>query len=61
MHKELDIMDTKNRIYIAPKPGRIPRRYEFIDGEQRHQARWIALWLLLGAAFWGCVYLWIRQ
>lgn len=45
-------------IYIAPKRGRLPRKYEVI-GELSFQqkVRNVAIWLAIGAIFWLCVWL----
>lgn len=50
-------MDKSERIYVAPKRGRLPRRYEF---EHRWSAgkkvRVLAACMAVGAGFWGFVY-----
>ena len=54
-------MDRSERIYIAPKRGRLPRRYEVIDNRTPAQ-RWrvVCYLCLIGAALTGAVYLVIR-
>jgi hypothetical protein len=48
---------ARTRIYIAPKVTRLPRRYEAHDQRTVQQKlRWLGLWLLLGACFWGWVW-----
>jgi hypothetical protein len=48
---------SRIRIYITPKRGRLPRRYEVDDQRTPQQKlRWLALWLSVGAAFWGGVW-----
>lgn len=50
-------MEAKDRIFIAPKRGRIPRRYEVTDERTSQQKlRVLAAWLLVGALFWAGVY-----
>lgn len=55
-------MEAKERIWIAPKRGRLPRRYEVSDTRTFQQKlRVLSLWLLLGVAFWaGVIYLALR-
>lgn len=50
------------RIYIAPKRGRLPRKYELIGEPMpvKHKLRWISLFLAVGAMFWFGVYLVLR-
>lgn len=52
-------MDTKDRIYVAPKRGRLPRRYEFADRGPytvQQKLRLLALLLFLGACIYGALY-----
>lgn len=56
-------MDIKDRIYIAPVRGRLPRRYEVISGplpSAKQKWRWFGAFCLICAAFWGAVY-WIAS
>jgi len=54
-------MDEKLRIYIAPKRGRLPRRYEVIDQwPVAKKLRWLSVFLLAGAAFLLGVW-WVAQ
>lgn len=51
------------RIYIAPKRGRLPRRYELIDEAPlsvRSKLRWISLFLAVGAGMWFGVWKWLQ-
>ena len=54
-------MEKSERIYIAPKRGRLPRRYEVIDQRTPAQ-RWrvIAYLLAVAAAITGAIWLVIR-
>jgi len=54
-------MDKADYIRIAPKRGRLPRRYEVIDQRTPAQ-RWrvIAYLLAIAAAITGAIYLVIR-
>lgn len=54
-------MDKSERIYIAPKRGRLPRRYEVIDQwPVTKKLRWLSVFLIVGAAFWFGVW-WVSR
>lgn len=54
-------MQQNERIYIAPKRGRLPRKYEVIDQlPVKTKLRYLALMLLVCAGFWASVW-WIFQ
>jgi hypothetical protein len=53
-------MDSKDRIYVAPKRGRLPRRYEFADRGPltvKQQLRLAAVLLALCAGMSWLIYL----
>lgn len=50
-----EIMQAKDRIYIAPKPCRLPRQ-GYNERTVQQKLRWVALWLFLGAMFWAGVW-----
>ncbi|HXI41779.1 MAG TPA: hypothetical protein VNH83_17475 [Bryobacteraceae bacterium] len=54
-------MEKSERIYIAPKRGRLPRRYEVID-ERTPAQRWrvVCYACLVCAALTGAIYLVIK-
>lgn len=52
-------MDKDKRIYIAPKRGRLPRKYEFVD-RPPHRLRWWTLSLVVGIASWIGIYYWVK-
>lgn len=56
-------MEKHEHIWIAPKRGRLPRRYEVSDTRTFQQKlRILALWLFLGALFWaGVIYLAVKR
>ena len=51
-------MDRSERIYIAPKRGRLPRRYEVIDNRTQAQRWRVIAWLLLVGALVTGMILW---
>lgn len=55
-------MDIKDRIYIAPVRGRLPRHYPLIDEPtRRRQWRVLGFVCLACAAFWGAVWWWAAR
>ena len=54
---------TKQRLYIAPLRGRLPRRRLIgtPDPQSVQKWRWMAFWCLLSAAFWGSVGWWASR
>lgn len=52
-------LDNDDRIYIAPKRGRLPRRYEEPWSVQK-KLRLIAVAVLIGAAIYFGIYLVLR-
>lgn len=54
-------MDAKDHMYIRPKRGRLPRKYEVIDQlPVKTKLRYLALMLLVCAGFWASIW-WIFQ
>lgn len=53
-------MDKSERIYIAPKPCRLPRQ-SFNERTIQQKLRVLAFWLLVGAVFWGGIYLMAKR
>lgn len=48
-------MERNERIYIAPKPCRLPRQ-GYNERTVQQKLRVLAFCLLVGAAFWFCVW-----
>lgn len=53
-------MDKGERIYIAPKRGHLPPRYQ-PDLTFQQKLRVLAYCLMLGAFFWGGVWYWASR
>lgn len=53
---------TNLKIHIAPKRGRLPRRYEIIEPQLsvKSKLRWISLLLLAGAGMWFGLWMWLK-
>lgn len=54
-------MDKSERIYVAPKRGRLPRRYEFHNQwSMRKKVRALTACMALGILFWAAIYWLVR-
>lgn len=48
-------MERNERIYIAPKPCRLPRQ-GYNERSVQQKLRILAFWLLIGALFWAGIW-----